>query len=57
LGGKTTLATKIAEDFNAKRFGTFADNPLPKFYEDQNRYAFAQKCHFLLTDTSSYQMI
>jgi hypothetical protein len=40
--GKTTLATKIAEDFNAKTvLERFADNPfLPKFYKDQNRYAF-----------------
>jgi hypothetical protein len=37
-----TLATKIAEDFNAKTvLERFADNPfLPKFYKDQNRYAF-----------------
>jgi deoxyadenosine/deoxycytidine kinase len=38
---KTTLATKIAEDFNAKTvLERFADNFLPKFYKDQNRYAF-----------------
>lgn len=47
--GKTTLATKIAEDFNAKTvFERFADNPfLPKFYEDQNRYAFPLEMSFL----------
>jgi 2-amino-4-hydroxy-6-hydroxymethyldihydropteridine diphosphokinase len=47
--GKTTLATKIAEDFNAKAvLERFADNPfLPKFYEDQNRYAFPLEMSFL----------
>ena len=47
--GKTTLATKIAEDFNAKTvLERFADNPfLPKFYKDQNRYAFPLEMSFL----------
>lgn len=47
--GKTTLSTKIAEDFNAKTvLERFADNPfLPKFYEDQNRYAFPLEMSFL----------
>jgi deoxyguanosine kinase len=47
--GKTTLATKIAEDFNAKQIlERFADNPfLPKFYKDQNRYAFPLEMSFL----------
>ncbi|HAH54564.1 MAG TPA: 2-amino-4-hydroxy-6-hydroxymethyldihydropteridine diphosphokinase [Flavobacterium sp.] len=47
--GKTTLTTKIAEDFNAKTIlERFADNPfLPKFYEDQNRYAFPLEMSFL----------
>ena len=47
--GKTTLATKIAEDFNAKSvLERFADNPfLPKFYKDQNRYAFPLEMSFL----------
>jgi deoxyguanosine kinase len=47
--GKTTLATKISEDFNAKAIlERFADNPfLPKFYEDQNRYAFPLEMSFL----------
>ena len=47
--GKTTLATKIAEDFNAKIIlERFADNPfLPKFYKDQNRYAFPLEMSFL----------
>ncbi|MFT7251278.1 MAG: deoxyguanosine kinase [Flavobacterium sp.] len=47
--GKTTLATKIAEDCNAKLvLERFADNPfLPKFYKDQNRYAFPLEMSFL----------
>ena len=47
--GKTTLATKIAEDFNAKSvLERFADNPfLPKFYEDQTRNAFPLEMSFL----------
>ena len=47
--GKTTLATRIAEDFNAKTvLERFADNPfLPKFYEDQSRYAFPLEMSFL----------
>ena len=47
--GKTTLVTKIAQDFNAKTvLERFADNPfLPKFYEDQNRYAFSLEMSFL----------
>jgi 2-amino-4-hydroxy-6-hydroxymethyldihydropteridine diphosphokinase len=47
--GKTSLATKISEDFNAKLIlEQFADNPfLPKFYEDQVRYAFPLEMSFL----------
>ncbi|WP_340065474.1 2-amino-4-hydroxy-6-hydroxymethyldihydropteridine diphosphokinase [Ascidiimonas aurantiaca] len=47
--GKTTLATKIANDFNGKLIlERFADNPfLPKFYEDRNRYAFPLEMSFL----------
>ncbi len=47
--GKTTLATKIAEDCNAKTvLERFADNPfLPKFYKDQSRYAFSLEMSFL----------
>jgi deoxyadenosine/deoxycytidine kinase len=47
--GKTTLATKMAQDFNAKTvLERFADNPfLPKFYKDQNRYAFPLEMSFL----------
>ncbi|MEW5674865.1 2-amino-4-hydroxy-6-hydroxymethyldihydropteridine diphosphokinase [Flavobacterium enshiense] len=47
--GKTTLSTTISEDFNAKLvLERFADNPfLPKFYKDQNRYAFPLEMSFL----------
>jgi deoxyadenosine/deoxycytidine kinase len=47
--GKTTLAKKIAEDFNGKLIlERFADNPfLPKFYEDMQRYAFPLEMSFL----------
>lgn len=47
--GKTTLAGKIAEEFNAKLvLEQFADNPfLPKFYDDQERYSFPLELSFL----------
>jgi len=47
--GKTSLATMISEDFNAKLIlERFKDNPfLPKFYEDQHRYAFPLEMSFL----------
>jgi len=47
--GKTTLATKISEDFNAKLIlERFAENPfLPNFYLDQARYAFPLEMSFL----------
>lgn len=47
--GKTTLSKMIAEEFNAKLvLERFADNPfLPKFYEDQSRYAFPLEMSFL----------
>ena len=47
--GKTTLAHKFAEDFNAKLvLEQFADNPfLPKFYNDQERYSFPLELSFL----------
>ena len=47
--GKTTLSKMIAKDFNAKLvLERFADNPfLPKFYEDQSRYAFPLEMSFL----------
>ncbi|SEL50634.1 2-amino-4-hydroxy-6-hydroxymethyldihydropteridinediphosphokinase [Maribacter orientalis] len=47
--GKTTLATKISDEFNAKLIlERFAENPfLPSFYEDQARYAFPLEMSFL----------
>ncbi|WP_298263741.1 2-amino-4-hydroxy-6-hydroxymethyldihydropteridine diphosphokinase [uncultured Lutibacter sp.] len=47
--GKTTLAKMISEDFNAKIvLERFADNPfLPKFYEDNERFAFPLEMSFL----------
>jgi len=47
--GKTSLAKKIGDDFNAKLvLERFADNPfLPKFYEDKERYAFPLEMSFL----------
>jgi deoxyguanosine kinase len=54
--GKTTLSLKIADDFNAKTvLERFADNPfLPKFYEDQTRFAFPLEMSFL---ADRYQQI
>jgi 2-amino-4-hydroxy-6-hydroxymethyldihydropteridine diphosphokinase len=48
--GKTTLATKISEDFNTKTlFERFAENSfLAKFYKDQKRYAFPLELSFLV---------
>lgn len=47
--GKTTLSRKLSEDFNAKLIlERFAENPfLPKFYKDQERYAFSLETSFL----------
>lgn len=47
--GKTSLARKMGDDFNAKLvLERFADNPfLPKFYEDEERYAFPLEMSFL----------
>ncbi len=47
--GKTSLAKKIGDDFNAKLvLERFADNPfLPKFYKDKERYAFPLEMSFL----------
>ena len=47
--GKTTLATKLSKDFNTRLIlEQFADNPfLPKFYEDQKKYAFPLELSFL----------
>lgn len=47
--GKTTLARRIAEQFNARLIlEHFADNPfLPKFYEDPEKYSFPLELSFL----------
>jgi len=47
--GKTSLATKIAKDFNAKLIlERFKENPfLPKFYADAARFAFPLEMSFL----------
>lgn len=47
--GKTSLSTKIAEDFNANLIlEQFADNSfLPKFYENPERYAFPLEMSFM----------
>src|SRR5690606_33351631 len=54
--GKTSLATIISKDFNAKLIlERFAENPfLPKFYEDAKRYAFTLEMSFL---ADRYQQI
>ena len=54
--GKTSLATRISHDFNAKLIlERFADNPfLPKFYQDAKRYAFTLEMSFL---ADRYQQI
>jgi deoxyguanosine kinase len=47
--GKTTLATRISEQFNARLIlEHFADNPfLPKFYDDPDKYSFPLELSFL----------
>ena len=47
--GKTTLAKMMSDEFNAKIvLERFADNPfLPKFYKDEDRYAFPLEMSFL----------
>lgn len=54
--GKTSLATKMARDFNAKLIlERFADNPfLPQFYKEPERYAFPLEMSFL---ADRYQQI
>ncbi|MEM9143059.1 MAG: 2-amino-4-hydroxy-6-hydroxymethyldihydropteridine diphosphokinase, partial [Bacteroidota bacterium] len=63
--GKTSLAKKMAADFNAKLIlERFAENPfLPNFYQDQARYAFPLEMSFLadryqqfMDDTSQYDL-
>ncbi len=47
--GKTSLATKIAQDYNAKLIlEQFEDNSfLPKFYKEPDKYAFPLEMSFL----------
>ncbi|MCK4639125.1 MAG: deoxynucleoside kinase, partial [Bacteroidales bacterium] len=47
--GKTSLATKIAEQFNAKLIlEQFEENSfLPKFYKNPSKYAFPLEMSFL----------
>ena len=47
--GKTSLATKMAEEFNARLIlEQFEDNAfLPKFYKDPSKYAFPLELTFL----------
>ena len=47
--GKTTLSKKVANELDARLvLETFEDNPfLPKFYRDQERYAFPLELSFL----------
>lgn len=54
--GKTSLAKKMAVDFNSKLIlERFADNAfLPKFYQDPERYAFTLEMSFL---SERYQQI
>lgn len=54
--GKTSLATKLAGDFNGKLIlEQFEDNPfLPKFYKEPSKYAFPLELSFL---ASRYQQV
>ena len=54
--GKTSLSTKIAQQFNAKLIlEQFEDNAfLPKFYRDAEKYAFPLELSFL---ASRYQQL
>ena len=54
--GKTSLATRMSDEFNAKLIlERFADNPfLPKFYKEPQRYAFTLEMSFL---ADRYQQI
>jgi deoxyadenosine/deoxycytidine kinase len=63
--GKTTLSTLLAEKLSAKLvLEEFSDNPfLPKFYADQDKYAFplelsflAERYHQLKEELRSYDL-
>lgn len=63
--GKTSLATMISKEFNAKLIlERYKDNPfLPKFYKEPDRYAFPLEMSFLadryqqlLDDTGQYDL-
>ena len=47
--GKTSLAKKIAKDYNSELIlESFSDNPfLPKFYKDPEKYAFSLELFFM----------
>ena len=47
--GKTTLANLLSKHYNARLIlEQFADNPfLPKFYENQDQYAFPLELFFM----------
>ena len=47
--GKTSLASKIASDFNSELIlESFSDNPfLPKFYKDPEKYSFSLELFFM----------
>ena len=47
--GKTSLATKIADEFNGKKvLEEFVNNKfLPKFFADTSKHAFAMEMFFL----------
>ena len=49
MPGKTTLASRIADQFNARLIlEHFADNPfLPKFYNEPEKYSFPLELSFL----------
>ncbi|MEA3505616.1 MAG: deoxynucleoside kinase [Bacteroidota bacterium] len=55
--GKSTLATKIADDFNAKLIlEQFEENSfLPKFYKNPDKYAFPLELSFLAERYQQYR--
>ena len=50
--GKTSLATKISQDFNSDLIlESFAENPfLPSFYKEPEKYAFSLELFLWLKD-------